>query len=100
SPDAQPFFLLVYSSSPHDPYSKHAELAIDFGEEEMDRYDAEIAFTDRGVGFLIDYLKYRPPLWDNTIFVFTSDHGEEFGEHGGRIHAFTCYFESVHVPLM
>jgi arylsulfatase A-like enzyme len=100
TPEAQPFFLLAYSSSPHDPYTRHPETGIDFGAAEMERYDTEIAFTDRALGFLIDYLKYRRPLWDDTLFVFTSDHGEEFGEHGGKIHAYTCYVESTHVPLL
>jgi arylsulfatase A-like enzyme len=96
----KPFFLLAYSSSPHDPYTRHAEMAVDYGSSELDRYDGEIAYTDRSVGMLIDYLKYRRPLWNDTVFVFTADHGEEFGEHGGKIHAYTCYIESVHVPLM
>jgi arylsulfatase A-like enzyme len=39
-------------------------------------------------------------LWDDTIFIVTSDHGEEFGEHGGERHGYTCYRESTHVPLL
>jgi arylsulfatase A-like enzyme len=66
----------------------------------MGRYDGEIAFADRYTGFLVDYLRYLRPLWDQTIFVFTADHGEEFGEHGGKTHAYTCHEESTHVPLL
>jgi len=100
SKKSKPFFLVVYSSNPHDPYRAHPEMSANFGKSEIDRYDAEIEFSDRHVGFLVDYLRYRRPLWDNTVFVFTSDHGEEFGEHDGKIHAYTCYRESVHVPLL
>ena len=98
--DARPFYLMVYMADPHDPYSPHTEGFPSFGKGELARYDGEIAFTDRYVGMLIDYLRYRRPLLDDTIIVFTADHGEEFGEHGGKIHAYTCYEESVHVPLI
>lgn len=98
--DAQPFFLFIYSSDPHDPYYSHKEAFPAFGDDDIGKYDAEIAFTDRYVGFLLDYLKYRGDVWKNTIFIFSADHGEEFGEHGGKIHAYTCYEESIHVPLL
>lgn len=97
---AKPFYLMVYMADPHDPYSPHTEGFPSFGKGELARYDGEIAFTDRYVGMLVDYLRYRRPLLDDTIIVFTADHGEEFGEHGGKIHAYTCYEESVHVPLI
>jgi arylsulfatase A-like enzyme len=39
-------------------------------------------------------------LWENTIVVFMSDHGEEFGEHGGTRHKSTVYSEVTHVPFV
>ena len=98
--DGKPFYLMVYMADPHDQYSPHTEGFPSFGKGELARYDGEIAFTDRYVGMLVDYLRYRGALLDDTIIVFTADHGEEFGEHGGKIHAYTCYEESVHVPLL
>jgi arylsulfatase A-like enzyme len=97
---AQPFFLLLYMPDPHNPYAEHDEGFPSFGRDALGRYDSEIAFTDRYLGFLIDYLKHRS-LWDeDTILIFSADHGEEFGEHGGEAHAQTCYEESIHVPLL
>ncbi len=49
---------------------------------------------------LIDYLKERG-LYDRTIIVLTSDHGEEFGEHGGvGRHFYTLYDELIKVPFI
>jgi arylsulfatase A-like enzyme len=93
-----PLFLTVYSSDPHHPYDKHSEGFPKFTGE-MAVYDSEIAFADRYTGALVDLLRYTK-MWDDTIFIFTSDHGEEFGEHGGETHAYTCYEESTHVPLL
>ncbi len=44
-------------------------------------YDAEIRSMDEAFGNFVDFLK-RCGLYDNTMIIFTSDHGEEFGEHG------------------
>ena len=94
-----PFFLTVYMPDPHHPYDEHGFGIGDFGEGPEGRYDQEIAFSDRHIGFLAGFLVYSG-LWDDTIFIVTSDHGEEFGEHGGTKHARTCYRESTHVPLL
>jgi arylsulfatase A-like enzyme len=59
-------------------------------------YDAECRYIDDEVSRLIESLRASHP---DTIFVFTSDHGEEFWEHGGMGHGFTLYQEQVHVPL-
>ncbi|HMJ12758.1 MAG TPA: sulfatase-like hydrolase/transferase [Polyangiaceae bacterium] len=98
-PDS-PFFLTVYYEDPHGPYGGHDEGYPEFGRTQMDYYDWEIAFADRHVGFLYEYLRHTPELWDNTIFIVTSDHGEEFNEHGHEWHSKTCHIESVHVPLL
>lgn len=60
-------------------------------------YDASIHYTDQLVGELYDRLRSRDPgCW----FLVTSDHGEEFGEHGGFNHAETLYNEMLEVPLV
>ncbi len=64
-----------------------------------DLYDAEIAHNDAEFGSLLDELKRRG-LYDSTLIVFISDHGEEFLDHGGWAHARTLYREMLHVPLI
>ena len=63
-------------------------------------YDAQIRAMDDGFGELISFLKQQG-LYSQTTIVFTSDHGEEFGEHG-RVgwHSHTLYDELLRVPLL
>jgi len=61
-------------------------------------YDGEVAYTDDEVGRLLDGLAARG-LDGRTIVVLTSDHGEEFGDHGSWEHGHTHYDELLHVPL-
>ena len=58
-------------------------------------YDASILYVDRLVGELFDFIVTHAP---NTIFIVTSDHGEEFYEHGGFDHSRTLYNEILRVP--
>ena len=62
-------------------------------------YDGEVAYTDHEIGRLLDGLRARG-LDPNTIVVLTSDHGEEFGEHGSWEHGHTHFDELLHVPLV
>lgn len=62
-------------------------------------YDAEIAFLDAQVGALVRELERRN-LYDDTILVITSDHGELFGEHGLATHFKALTEEELHVPLV
>jgi len=62
-------------------------------------YDGEIAYADGQVGRLVTRLRERNRL-DDTILVLTSDHGEEFLEHGGVQHGYTLYNEVIRVPLI
>ena len=62
-------------------------------------YDAEVASLDASLKGLFAELERRGVLRD-AIVVFTSDHGEEFYEHGGYTHRTTLYNELIHVPLI
>jgi arylsulfatase A-like enzyme len=62
-------------------------------------YDGEIRYTDNEIGRLMTHLKERGAL-RNTLMVVTSDHGEEFLEHGSWEHQKTLYEEVIRVPLM
>lgn len=92
-----PFFLWVHYFDPHFDYLTY-EAHAHFGDEPIDRYDQEIAHTDEQIGRLLDALARRVPQ-DETVVLFTADHGEEFGDHGGRYH-FTLYDEVVRVPFI
>jgi len=62
-------------------------------------YDGEVAALDAEIEQLFAELRRRGFL-DRTIVAFTSDHGEEFDEHGGLGHGRTVFNESIHVPLI
>ncbi len=64
------------------------------------RYDGGIRFTDDLLRGLFSELKSSGFL-ENAIVVVTSDHGEEFGEHGGLLHGGgKLYDELLRVPLI
>jgi arylsulfatase len=62
-------------------------------------YDATIEMADEFVGALLDALD-RAGLADRTLVIVTSDHGEEFGEHGYFGHGKNLYESNVRVPLL
>jgi arylsulfatase A-like enzyme len=62
-------------------------------------YDGDIYYSDEKLGELFDRLKERDE-WDSTLIVVLSDHGEEFLEHGGLLHGYNLYEESLHIPLI
>ena len=107
----EPFFFYVYFMDPHDPYFEHpyngkatarvvnpnppaSELPT-----MLERYRSEIHYMDEQVGKVLKALDETGKA-DNTIVVFTADHGEEFLDHGGWWHGNTLYRELVDVPLI
>jgi len=124
------FFLFLHTFQPHNPYAcpipyksmfleenarwRHLDLMSYLGgmpgifkelsEEERQNviglYDGEIRYTDEKlIGPLIAMLK-DIGLYDRTMIIFTSDHGEEFFEHHGWGHGHSLYDESLKVPLI
>jgi arylsulfatase A-like enzyme len=63
------------------------------------RYDEGLRYTDDVLRGFFAKLKEAGVL-DNALVIVTSDHGEEFGEHGGLIHRDLLYEELLHVPLI
>jgi arylsulfatase A-like enzyme len=81
-------------------YQEHAGFSERFGTEDpLDLYDGEVAFTDHHLGRLLERVR-APGLADSTIVVVTSDHGEEFGDHGGTGHRNHLHAEVQRVPLL
>jgi len=121
----KPFFLWIHYMDPHSLYNHHPEHAyrqenssnipVPLKERELapiadslneadlrfivDTYDEEISYTDEYVGKLIEALKDKG-LYDNTIIVLTSDHGEEFLDRNRFGHVVTLYNELIHIPLI
>jgi len=65
----------------------------------VDLYDSEILYWDEMLASLSKELKTRG-LLDDTIIIITSDHGEEFMEHGFLEHGQSLHRELLHVPLI
>jgi arylsulfatase A-like enzyme len=118
--DYRPFFTLLHLMDPHWPYEAPAGFDDERGEcsdcddlprlqyEVVDtevraeverRYRAEVAFTDHEIGRLYDELD-KHHLLERTWIIVTSDHGEEFWDHGGFLHGHTLYDELLRVPLV
>ena len=66
---------------------------------EINMYDGAIAYLDDQLNRLLGELQARGTL-DNTLVIITSDHGEQFGEHGLFLHANSLYQPLLHVPLI
>ncbi len=98
APAGVPLFLWVHFFEPHEPYVTHAEHAFSGGASaDIDAYDSEVATADDGVGRIVRLVRERRP---GAVVIATADHGEEFGEHGGRYHGTSVYEEQVRVPLV
>jgi arylsulfatase A-like enzyme len=65
----------------------------------VNKYDESIAYLDAQLGRLFLELKRRG-LWDSTLVIVTSDHGEEFGEREVFYHGNSLYRASLEVPLL
>jgi len=64
-----------------------------------DLYDADLLANDHELERL--FAKLEEDGWgEDLVFVLTSDHGEEFFEHGGTSHGYSLYQELLHVPLL
>jgi arylsulfatase A-like enzyme len=64
----------------------------------LDLYYAVTSYVDVQIGAVLNALA-QSSVADNTIVIFTSDHGEYGGAHGMRGKAFALYEEGIHVPL-
>jgi arylsulfatase A-like enzyme len=128
--ERRPFLLVVHTLDPHDPYrpaepfrralapgvdveraccgSARQLTALALADPAAGQaraaaaselYDAEVAQNDASFGALLDELERRG-LAERTAVLLTSDHGEEFFEHGGWKHGFTLYEEMLRVPMV
>jgi arylsulfatase A-like enzyme len=117
----EPFFLFVHLFDVHSDYRPFARYEEMFtrgpgryhggtmqimmgirGDIPLERSDADhlAALYDGGIRQLDDDLAALPRALPHTLLIVTSDHGEEFLEHGGMLHGGTHYQEQLHVPLI
>ncbi len=92
---AKPFFVWIHLYDPHTPYDPPPRFRALL----HDPYDGEIAYADDAVGKFFAYLKEHA-LYDPTLIIAASDHGESFGEHGEYNHGFFIYDTTLLVPLI
>ena len=125
----EPFFAYVHFMPPHNPYIGPPDVKHFFADEEppgtweapfpfdevepelrekvkgrsqtryVNLYDGNLRYGDWAVGEL-ERLLQEAGVFEDTIFVVTSDHGEAFGEHGYWGHTFSAFDESIHIPLV
>lgn len=96
------FFLFLHYFDPHSPYNFHKRFGFvsKAGQpSSVDLYDSEIAYTDDCVGMVIKKLKDLG-LYDSTLLIITSDHGESLGEHSEKSHGYFIYNSTLRVPLI
>ncbi len=104
------WFLMVHYMDPHDPYFPHPYDGTGYARVEHPHpaaseapalkalYEGEVTYWDEHFGGLLDWLEAQG-LAEDTVVVVTSDHGEEFFEHGGYWHGNRLYDEAIRLPL-
>jgi arylsulfatase A-like enzyme len=124
----EPFFLSVNYMDAHEPYIPVPKYRDLFGgvpvsndrlrqlrdqlalpglsaeakadlEHAIAEYDGGIACIDADIRKIVDGIK-QAGVYDDTMIVVTSDHGDALGERGSLGHPFSVYQELVHVPLL
>jgi arylsulfatase A-like enzyme/Tfp pilus assembly protein PilF len=90
------FFLFVHYYDPHTEYEPPEPFASKFSDN---LYAGEIAYTDHYIGRVIEKLKSLG-IFDSSLVIITSDHGEMLGEHGEDDHGYFIYQSALKVPLI
>ncbi len=92
----RPFFLWLHLYDPHSPYDPPEPYRSEYNSH---LYDGEIAYADHELGNLMAWLRQNH-LYESSVIIALSDHGESLGEHGEDEHGFFLYNATVHVPLI
>jgi arylsulfatase A-like enzyme len=94
-----------YACKPSDPDLKGPSHASSMKwskeqfQENAAHYYGMISLMDKYIGVVIDHLESQK-LLDNTIIVFTSDHGDYLGDHGMVHKGLVSFEEAMHVPMI
>jgi arylsulfatase len=124
----RPFFIWLHLFDPHTPHTPPEPYALGFRPAsamglapvrawipfrqpaprgftepvlgaDRDLYYGEVAYLDRQIGRLLDFLDSRG-LLEDTVVAVVADHGENLGEHGIRFRHLGLFDTTTHVPLM
>ncbi len=102
TPDGPPAFMWTLPQDVHVAVlNREGDRPVDGGGYDgfVAPYASRVRRVDTCFGRFIDALKARR-LYDDSLIVFTSDHGDSLGEEGRRGHAYTVFPEVVQVPLL
>lgn len=91
-----PWFLWAHCFDPHQQYNPPEPFKTEFEESP---YNGEVAYVDHELGKLFAYLK-KNRLEENTLIIFTGDHGESLGQHGESTHGYFAYNSTIWIPLI
>jgi len=117
--EGNPFFLYLHYMDPHDPFMDPSapaggyarvrlgdpdpelmkEQGVDIIADMKKAYSREIEHLDQYLGELFAGLKERG-LYENSLILLTSDHGEEFYDHKSWWHGRTLYEELCRIPYI
>lgn len=89
------WFLWIHCYDPHDPYEPPEPFKSQYN---TSPYDGEVAYVDFTLKKLFEYLEAKD-LLEDTVIVFTGDHGESLGEHGEMTHGYFAYNSAIWIPL-
>ena len=92
------FLCFLQLMDVHNDLWKKAD-GIDLGDNPRDLYDNNLSYIDKAFNRFVSWLK-QEDIYDNTVILFTSDHGEQFWEHGASLHGHTLYEEEIRIPLI
>jgi arylsulfatase A-like enzyme len=97
-PSGERFLCFLHLMDVHNNLWKK-ENGVDFGNSLRDLYDNNLSYIDRALGRFVSWLK-QVGLYGKTVILFTSDHGEQFWEHGASLHGHTVYEEEIRIPVI
>ncbi len=99
------FFLFVHVVDPHAPYVLEPPMKTFLKDEKREGsripldYDRCVRQADDQFARLVSALRAKG-FWDQATVIYTSDHGEAFGEHGVTGHGQDLHEEQVRIPLV
>jgi hypothetical protein len=96
--EGAPPFVVVHHANTHAPYRQTPGFTPHPPSSPRNRYLNSLAHNDALVGDLVARLR-RGERGRRAIVIYTSDHGEAWGEHGSYFHSFDLYAEQIDVPL-